>query len=149
MICEKCHMENADGVKFCKGCGNPLNAGASAMDSFNHQNNYQPQNYQQNPPYTQGYANYNQNNIPKKEEHMSVGGWIGVFCINLIPCVGSLIYLIMLFVWAFGGTPKKSLKTYAKAQLLIMLISVVLVVIVWLIMLSLGVSIASMDDLRF
>ena len=74
---------------------------------------------------------------------MSVGAWVGVFCINLIPCVGSLVYLIMMFVWAFGNTPKKSLKTFAKAQLLILAVVLVLVIIVYAIVLATGVSLTN------
>lgn len=74
---------------------------------------------------------------------MTVGGWIGVFCINLIPCVGSLVYLIMMFVWAFGSTPKKSLKTFARAQLIIMAIVLVLTIIVLVILFASGFFVAN------
>lgn len=98
-------------------------------------------NYNQAPSYQQ--PNYAQNNVNKQDEHMSVLGWIGVFCLNLIPCVGTLVYIIMMFVWAFGNTPKKSLKTYARAQLIILAV----VVAIWIIMLIIfsiaGFSIAN------
>lgn len=104
------------------------------MDNYNQDNNYySSQDYQQpygadnsqNNSYQQPYGTgYNQtpsyqqpnyNNINNDDERVSVLMWIGVFCINLIPCVGSLVYIIMMFVWAFGSTPKKSLKNYARA----------------------------------
>jgi hypothetical protein len=74
---------------------------------------YQPPVYNQptyQPVMPQSYA---------PDEHVSVGGWIGIFCINLIPLIGWLIYIIMLFVWAFGDTKKKTLKNFAKANLVI------------------------------
>ncbi|MCL2434163.1 MAG: hypothetical protein FWD16_06580, partial [Clostridia bacterium] len=60
-------------------------------------------------------------------EHVSVWQWIGLYCLNIIPVVGSLTYLVLLFVFAFGKTPKKTLKNWAKAQLIIALVALVLV----------------------
>ena len=128
MYCPKCNSENPEGVKFCVNCGNQLDNGVSKDNAYQNYN----QNYNQAQPYQQ--PNYVQPPAASTEdEHMTVGGWIGVFCINLIPCVGSLVYIIMMFVWAFGSTPKKSLKTFAKAQLLIMAIAIVLVIILFII----------------
>lgn len=128
------------------------------MDNYNNDSwnnaqdngqNYSAQSYQQ--PYGSDYnqtpsyqqPNYVQNNVNNQDEHMSVLAWIGVFCLNLIPCVGNLVYIIMMFVWAFGNTPKKSLKTYARAQLLILAIVLVLFIIVLIISAIAGVSFAS------
>lgn len=128
MYCPKCNSENPEGVKFCVNCGNQLDNGVSKDNAYQNYN----QNYNQAQPYQQ--PNYVQPPAASTEdEHMTVGGWIGVFCINLIPCVGSLVYIIMMFVWAFGSTPKKSLKTFARAQLLIMAIVLVLVIILFII----------------
>ncbi len=128
MYCPKCNSENPEGVKFCVNCGNQLDNGVSKDNAYQNYN----QNYNQAQPYQQ--PNYVQPPAASTEdEHMTVGGWIGVFCINLIPCVGSLVYIIMMFVWAFGSTPKKSLKTFAKAQLLMMAIAIVLVIILFII----------------
>ncbi len=132
MKCPNCNFENNDGVTFCVHCGSKLDDSSSYRD--NYQNNadngnqmYQQQMYQQ--------QNYNYQPVVKSEdEHMTVGGWVGIFCINLIPFVGSLIYLIMLFVWAFGSTPKKSLKTFARAQLIMLLIIIAIAIIVILIL---------------
>ena len=132
MYCPKCNSENPEGVKFCVNCGNQLDNGVSKDNAYQDYNQNYNQNYNQAQPYQQ--PNYVQPPAASTEdEHMTVGGWIGVFCINLIPCVGSLVYIIMMFVWAFGSTPKKSLKTFARAQLLIMAIVLVLVIILFII----------------
>ena len=135
MICKNCGEMNDSLSKFCTNCSQPL------YDE--HEFDYNPpppppptqianasgpnQSYYR-PPYNQppNYAG------PLVDEHVSVGNWIGIFCINLIPCVGPIIYLVMLFVWAFGSTPKKSLKNYARAQLLIaaILLGIVIIVII-------------------
>lgn len=85
------------------------------------QPNYTQPNYSQ-PMYNQpvGY------NASQPDEHMTVMGWIGRWCINLIPFVGPLIYFVMLIIWAFGDTQKKSLKSYARAALIVGLIGFVI-----------------------
>ena len=81
------------------------------------------------------------NNIyVNKNAHVSVGTWIGIFLINCIPIIGTLIYLIMLFVWAFGGTDKISLKNYAKATLLLITIGIAIGIIGGVIAIILGAS---------
>lgn len=63
------------------------------------------------------------------EEHVSTLQWIGIYALNLIPCVGPIIYIVMLFIWAFGDTKKASLKTYAKAHLIISLVMIVIIIL--------------------
>ncbi|WP_455259354.1 hypothetical protein [Ruminococcus sp.] len=96
-----------------------------ADNNQNYQNSYGT-GYNQTPSYQQ--PNYN--NMSNDEEHVSVLYWIGVFCINIIPCVGPIVYLVMMFVWAFGSTPKKSLKNFARAQLILSAIALGIMLIV-------------------
>ncbi len=108
------------------------------QSSYN-QSQYSPQQYNQSQytqPYQQQMPNYPPM-PPQDNSHMTVLGWIGRSCISLIPFVGPIIYIVMLFVWAFGDTPKKSLKTWAQAQLILAAISLV---IMFLFMLVAGVS---------
>ena len=165
MYCPNCNAENLEGAVFCVNCGAKLDSGV-ANDNANQSYN---QSYDRNQPYQQpGYAqqtnyvqqpnyvqqtnyaqqpNYTQKPVaPVQDEHMSVGAWVGVFCINLIPCVGSLVYIIMMFVWAFGNTPKKSLKNFAKAQLLIMAVLLVLSAIIAAIVVASGVNIVGKSN---
>ena len=101
---------------------------------------YQPPVYNQ-PAYQPVMA---QNYAP--DEHVSVGGWIGIFCINLIPLIGWLIYFIMLFVWAFGDTKKKTLKNFAKANLVIFVIFLVLAIVAVIFMTIAGFSLTDYLD---
>ncbi len=152
MICKNCNTENNDNAIYCALCGAPLSPengfSPNNPDPYNAPSNQQPygnqqpifyqsydQTYQQ--PYTPQYVN----NYSNEDEHVSVAGWVGRMCIPLIPFVGGLIYIIMLFVWAFGSTPKKSLKTFAKAQLLVMAIALGIAVIILLIAVVTGYSI--------
>lgn len=67
-------------------------------------------------------GNYNNGGIytqpayqPDFEEPVSVGEWIITMLIMMVPCVN----IIMMFVWAFGSSSKKSKSNYFKASLII------------------------------
>lgn len=104
----------------------------------NYQNSYGT-GYNQTPSYQQ--SNYN--NMSNDEEHVSVLHWIGIFCLNIIPCVGPIVYLIMMFVWAFGSTPKKSLKNFARAQLILSAIALGIMIIMIIISVATGAAVFS------
>lgn len=104
----------------------------------NYQNSYGT-GYNQTPSYQQ--PNYN--NMSNDEEHVSVLHWIGIFCLNIIPCVGPIVYLIMMFVWAFGSTPKKSLKNFARAQLILSAIALGIMIIMIIISAATGAALFS------
>ncbi len=61
---------------------------------------------------------------------VSVGNWIITFIILGIP----LINLIMLIVWALGGTPHPSKKTFAQAFFVLLGISLCISVLVTLLL---------------
>lgn len=65
------------------------------------------------------YTNYAS---PESNNNMTLGGWIGRIILSCVPVVG----LVMLFVWAFGSNIQPSLKTWARAQLIFMLIFAVI-----------------------
>lgn len=52
---------------------------------------------------------------------LSIGNYLVMMIVAAIPIVG----IIMLFVWAFGGT-NQNRKNYARAGLIMMLIAIVL-----------------------
>ena len=97
----------------------------------------QPNMYTEQQPYQQ-YQQYQQP-VPQQqlEEPMSLGDWMISFLIMMIPCVG----LVMMFVWAFSSTEKKSKSNYFKAQLIWMAIIFVLYLVLFLVM---GVSILNL-----
>lgn len=100
----------------------------SGQNSYQ-QSNYQQSPYQQNPyqqnPYQQNiygqsgyqqppYQNYQNPYVGDMEEPMSVKEWLIVDLLMLIPCVN----LILVFVWAFSSSEKKSKSNYFKANLI-------------------------------
>ncbi|MFQ3213568.1 MAG: uncharacterized membrane protein YjfL (UPF0719 family) [Marivirga sp.] len=61
-----------------------------------------------------------------KDQPVSVGDWVITYLITLIPLVG----FVMLFVWAFGSNTKISKANWAKAALLLFVISLALGILV-------------------
>lgn len=77
------------------------------------------------------------------EEPISVGDWMISLLIMMIPCIG----VIMMFVWAFSSTEKKSKSNFFKAQLIWALIWTVLSIVIFVII---GASAATMlSDLNY
>ena len=63
------------------------------------------------------------------KESISVGGWIGRSLIPCIPLVGSIVYLIMLFIWSGDKKKEDTFRNWAKAQLIIMAVVFVLAIL--------------------
>jgi hypothetical protein len=68
-----------------------------------------------------------------EREVVSVGSWIVTFILLTIPFVG----LIFMFYWAFSSSTHPSKKNYAKANLIIVAVFLVL----WLLMSLAGLNI--------
>ena len=93
------------------------------------ENNYNG-NYQQYPYNNYNYNGnyqvpYQQNSPLDLEEPMKMSEWLISLLITLIPCVG----IIMIFVWAFGSTEKKSKSNFFKAYLVFGVIRIVIYLI--------------------
>lgn len=119
MICSQCGKNNPDDARFCDGCGNtlqaaPINQGYAPPPPPPPPPQYQ-QSYQQ-PGYTPAVDN----------SPLSVGQYIGMYLIQLIPVVG----FILLLVWAFSADTNLNKKNWAKAMLIIMLIGIALTIVI-------------------
>lgn len=127
--------------------GQPSNtAGAYNSQPVGNAGVGQPQNNYAN-GYGQPYANYNQPPYgapgfapTEMEEPVGVGEWTGLLAIaSFVPCIG----FILVLVWAFGGSEKKSKSNFCKAYLIIALIRIALYVLIFIIW---GAAIASAID---
>ena len=105
MICPSCKSEVPNEAVVCPNCGVMLPRGF-------------PQ--QAAPPPA----------APQYDGQVTLGQWIGIFLINIVPCVGPLVFLVLLFVWAFGNPRSPSLKSFAAASLILIAAGVVICVIV-------------------
>ena len=136
MICRNCGGEYPDYKDNCPNCGtrNPnvsYNSQYSAPQNSGNRNGGQ-YGYQQ--PVNTVYVNEPDVHY---DEHVSIGGWIGRWIVMCIPIVN----IIMLFVWAFGGSRKYSLKTWARARLLLALIVIIALLITVIVLAVSGVNV--------
>ena len=112
------------------------------MEGQNNYNNYNgdphgQQPYYQNPQYPP-YPNYPNPMMYEDTSPLSVGSYLIMILVSCIP----LVNIIMLFVWGFGHS-NANRKNFARAQLIVLLISVVICIIF-------GASIiSSLSSLRF
>lgn len=86
-----------------------------------YQNTYQHtyQNAYQNP--------YQNNSQMELEEPVKISEWVLAMVLMMIPCVN----IIMMFVWAFSSTEKKSKSNFFKAYLIFFGISMGVMLLVW------------------
>lgn len=109
MYCRKCGGKLESYASNCAFCGTPV------------------EKYDTN-------VNYVQKAAPSNDfKPMSAWKWIGLTFLPLIPLVGSIIYLVLMFKWAFGSTKDLSLKGYARANLIMMLFAIVIIILVTII----------------
>lgn len=93
-----------------------------------YQQPYPQQPYYQQPPYSQQM---------ELEEPVKMSEWMITWLIMLIPCVN----IIMMFVWAFSKTEKKSKSNFFKAYLVFMGILLVFYLLIFMLFIAAGVSI--------
>lgn len=126
--CSTCNREFDDSVTFCSSCGQRLA-------------NSDPQPQAPIPPVEVVYNQpaFTPNTPTDPQEPVTLGEWM-VLLVQLIPCVGWLIYLIIMLTWIFGDQVKPSKRTFAKATLIIWGASIGLLLIVYLVSFSIGLS---------
>lgn len=77
-------------------------------------NNYYEKSFsEQSPVYNQQFGNAPVNT--NLEEPVSMKEWLITFLILMVPCVN----IVMMFVWAFSSTEKKSKSNFFKVQLIL------------------------------
>lgn len=112
MFCEACGTKNREESLFCQSCGHRLEL--------------TPQPDEARPLSHIGFTPPTAQPVPASEpvpdRPVTLAEWLGILCLNLIPVIGSLVFVVMLFVWAFGSTKKQSLKSFARAFLLFLAI---------------------------
>lgn len=108
MECKSCgrsiYNENAN---FCEYCGN----------SFRNINHIKTEAAQTATPV-----------IIESEKPVSMANYLWSMSLMLIPLIGPLVYIIMLFVWSFNKETPRSKSNWAKAMLIFMLLSFIILV---------------------
>lgn len=113
MVCPNCGKEVASGTRFCESCGAKLEEQSTQNSGY----------------YASPVQSAPQPQASVYREPVTAGGYILRYLISLIPVVGWIIYIVMLFVWAGDKTKEESFNNWAKAQLILMLIGVVITIL--------------------
>ncbi len=111
MICPNCHAEVDNDKRFCPSCGAAMNAQAQTPP---------PPPPVSQPPYQQPYQQPQANQ--QYCEPLSTGQFVLMDFLAAIPLVGLILY----FVWAFSSSENPNRRSWAKARLIWLLISIVL-----------------------
>ena len=124
MNCEKCASPLAEGNSYCEKCG--ASASTTQQESPAAQATeppvMSPPPINSQPAYAPySYAPYS-NTMQQGAEPLSVGQYIGMFLLLIIPIVN----LVLLFVWGFGSGVNPNKRNFARAYLIIMAIGTVL-----------------------
>ncbi|MGN0347022.1 MAG: hypothetical protein ACI4DU_07025 [Lachnospiraceae bacterium] len=167
MICQNCGVENAANTGYCSNCNNPMPqvqngtmpadgqqmqySNPIAADSVTMQN--QPTTYQQpqnNMQYQQPMVapvnvNVQTQVIPPEYKPLGMWAYFGFELLFAIPIVG----VILLIVFACGGTSNINLKNFARSYFCGLLIGLVITIVVVIIMAATGGIAVLMSDLNF
>lgn len=129
MFCENCGSKVPDDSKFCTECGATF-SGATPAESVQSavparlppqsayappppQRQAQPVYISPQPQYYNQAAGYG--SVQSNRDPLTVGNYIGMFFLSVIPMVG----FIMLLVWAFGSSVNLNKKNCARAMLIL------------------------------
>ena len=130
-------------MNYCRQCGKPLDGPFCTACGTDYSET--PPNTYSGPVYNTPPA-YPPYGYQPQKPPVSVGGWIGRMLVPLIPVVGSIAYLIMLIVWMGDESKDDTFRNWAKAQLIVMLISVGIVVVsVFFLIFLVGMSFATLS----
>lgn len=108
MICKICgrHIDN-EHANFCENCGESLR---------------ENKDLEYREPITPAAAAPTQTSDVASNE-ISFKTFLGVMLLQIIPGFGWLIYVVVLFTWAFGNKRSQTHKNFAKASLIFALLS--------------------------
>lgn len=111
MVCKACGRNSAnENANYCEYCGT----------SFRENTPFRQENYEI------GREQNRETGSEDNEKPISFRNWMGTMLLPFIPIVGIFIYIVMMFVWAFGSDAPKSKKNWARASLIISVIAIIL-----------------------
>lgn len=151
MICPNCTHNNDENARFCTACGHPQQVCDTAPPTeqvASPAEQVVPPVTEETAPSVEQAVTPEQNgaspaptSIPyippysmqQGEEPVSLLKWLGIMALEVL-C--GIAHFVLMIVWAFSSKTDKSLKNYARAKLIMTVISLVLVAIIVLIILG-------------
>jgi len=114
MKCNVCgrHTQNEE-ANFCDYCGSPFREHMQAFYDIQKERYAQEQNM-----YSERTAPNVQHNMQQESKPVSFLDFLVSYGLFFIPFAGWLIFIIMLFIWAFSNSTPPSKKNWARATLI-------------------------------
>lgn len=143
MICKTCGRTIAnEEANFCEYCGASFRVGVDNIypefkdNTTNGDQNTHSYYGQDGSAHMQGeapigrnpYQTSNNQSVTgtqdnKIEKPMTFGNWLMVMLLPFIPMVGTIAYLALLFMWAFGAKTPATRKNWARAMLVMLVVA--------------------------
>lgn len=123
MVCKVCgrNIEN-ENANYCEYCGTSFRENISFKQE------------EPAPVYVKQSMERNSDVNSENEKPVSFGNWMGSMLLLLIPAIGPFLFIVMMFVWAFGSDTPQSKKNWARASLIV----IAIIIAVTVFMLSVG-----------
>ena len=119
MVCKACGRNTAnENANYCEYCGT----------SFRENIPFRQADYSIEREQNQETEQNKETGSEDNEKPISFGNWMGTMLLPFIPIIGIFIYIVMMFVWAFGSDTPKSKNNWARASLIISVIAIILFV---------------------
>lgn len=135
MKCNKCGAELEEGALFCGSCGAKTETDeprptepstAEVQADVQAEAEASAEAVEKPVPETAAQADTNRQAPPEQStaaepegKSVSLGIWVCRYLVTLIPCVGPIVYIILLFFWAFDRKYDETSRNWAKASLII------------------------------
>lgn len=116
MVCQACgrNTEN-ENANYCEYCGTSYRENKNVIYESVEKENIRT-------------SEVVEKSIENEEKSTSFKNWLGSMLLPFIPGVGLIIYIVMLFVWAFSSETPKSKKNWARASLIVGVIGFIFIV---------------------
>lgn len=126
MVCKVCgrntEMEDSN---FCMYCGASFREEmADFQEPF-----MKAEDQYGNQQYHNQQMGYPSNGAAEGDRPISFGNWLGTLLLPAIPIIGFFVNLVMLLVWSFGQNTPVSKKNWARAQLIVTVISYIILML--------------------
>lgn len=110
MFCKSCgRMIENENANYCEYCGTLLKE--QSFQEFRSAEVYQ-----------------NEKEEKEEEKPITFGNWAGSMLLPFIPIFGPIVYVVMLIYWSISDKTVKSKKNWARATLVIVVLSLFLLV---------------------
>ncbi len=119
MICNNCGRQiQNEAANFCEYCGFSFREHRQTARVEGGQGLYNQPELHQEPAPVSGQPLTAAQQPGVEERPISFLSWLGTYALLLVPYVGWLIFIIMLFIWAFGNSTPVTKRNWARVTLI-------------------------------